>query len=112
MNNPPKKLLFDIRAACDELQSFLVDVTRDDYRTNRLLRRGVERDLEIIGEALAQLRVANPSTFERIPAGAQIVAMRHRLIHGYAQVSDDIVWDTVQRDITPLRQAVQALLDA
>lgn len=51
MSNAAKKLLFDILSACDEITAFIADKTGQDYASNRLLRRAVERDLEIIGES-------------------------------------------------------------
>jgi uncharacterized protein with HEPN domain len=112
MQSVSKKYLFDIRIACDEIAEFVAGKTPDDYYADTLLRRAVERDLEIIGEAVSQLRTSDPDTAELIPNLAQMVGMRHRLIHAYAQVNDDIVWDTVRHDIPKLRGAVTSLLES
>jgi uncharacterized protein with HEPN domain len=61
---------------------------------------------------MSQLRTIDSATFDSIPDGARIVAMRHRLIHTYAQVNDDIVWDTTMQDIPTLRDVVREMLDA
>jgi uncharacterized protein with HEPN domain len=86
--------------------------TQDDYYADTLVRRAVERDLEIIGEAVSQLRTFDPDTAALLPNLNQMVGMRHRLIHAYAQVNDDIVWDTAQNDIPRLRDIVATLLEA
>lgn len=61
MSDKDKKYLFDVLTACDEISSFISGKTRQDYKADALLRRGVERDLEIIGEALSRLREMEPS---------------------------------------------------
>ena len=111
MINETKKLLFDIATACNEIESFIADKTQSDYIDTLLLRRGIERDLEIIGEAMNQLRVVDAATFNLVPNGHRIVGMRHRLIHAYGQINDYIVWDTVQSDIPELAQVVKKLLE-
>lgn len=111
MTNVAKKLLFDILTACNEITAFVAGKTGKEYRDDRLLRRAVERDLEIIGEAMSQLRAIDADTTNRIPDAPRIIAMRHRLIHAYGQVNDEVVWDTVQNNIPALRSIVQQLLD-
>jgi uncharacterized protein with HEPN domain len=56
MNHRSNKLLFDLLTTCQEITSFLAGKTRDEYFNDNLLRRAVERDLEIVGEAVSQLR--------------------------------------------------------
>jgi uncharacterized protein with HEPN domain len=112
MQSTSKKFLFDIRTACDEIAEFVAGKTPDDYYADTLLRRGVERDLEIIGEAVSQLRTSDPDTAALLPNLNQMVGIRHRLIHAYAQVNDDIVWDTARNDIPRLREMVTSLLEA
>ena len=106
-----KKLLFDVQTACTEILAFISGRTRDEYLDDILLRRAVERDLEIVGEAMSLIRTIDAATFKRIPDASRIVGMRHRLIHAYAQVDDGIVWDTAQHDIPPLLQLARDLLD-
>lgn len=110
MPKQTKKLLFDIQTACHEISAFLAGKTHDDYLRDLQLRRAVERDLEIIGEALTQLRQLDLSTFDRIPDASLIVGMRNRLIHGYATVNSTLVWDAVTEDLPPLQIVVQQLL--
>lgn len=112
MKQSSKKYLFDIKVACDEIAEFVAGKSQDDYFADTLLRRGVERDIEIIGEAVSQLRDSDPDTAARLPNLNQMVGMRHRLIHAYAQVNDDIVWDTARSDIPRLREIVASLLEA
>jgi uncharacterized protein with HEPN domain len=54
-----KKLLYDMQQAAMAIAEFTAGKTLDDYRTDRMLRSAVERQFEIIGEALAQLTKAD-----------------------------------------------------
>ena len=75
-----------------------------------MLRAAVERQFEIIGEALAQLAKGDPATATRITDYRRIIAFRNILIHGYAQVDDRLVWDIVASKLAVLRSDVQMLL--
>ena len=76
------KLLDDIRDAA----AFIVEVTRDipedDYQRNRMLRQSIERNFEIIGEAMRRLNNHDPATANRITEAGPIIAFRNVLIHG------------------------------
>jgi uncharacterized protein with HEPN domain len=82
-----------------------------DYAGNLLLRSAVERQFEIIGEALNQLGKIEPRWAERIPELPQIVAFRNLLIHGYASVNDLTVWHTIEMSLPALYDTVTQLLD-
>jgi uncharacterized protein with HEPN domain len=75
------------------------------------LRSAVERQFEIIGEAINQLRKVEPLWAEQIPDAPQIVAFRNLLIHGYASVNDLTVWRTIEISLPILHDAVTNLLD-
>jgi uncharacterized protein with HEPN domain len=104
------KLLEDIRDAA----AFIADVTRDvteaDYQRNRMLRQSVERNFEIIGEAMRRLAQNDPTIAQNISAYAQIIAFRNILIHGYDQLDDSLVWGVIQRDVPLLLAEIVALL--
>jgi uncharacterized protein with HEPN domain len=75
-----------------------------------MLRAAVERQFEIIGEALTGLKRIGPETAAEIPELARIIAFRNILIHGYATVDDKLVWGIVETDLAPLRQTIDRLL--
>lgn len=75
-----------------------------------MLRSAVERQFEIIGEALNQLLRREPGLSERISDASVIIAFRNRLIHGYASVSDEVVWGVVERYLPVLSSEVRDLL--
>ena len=73
-------------------------------------RAAVERQLEIIGEAMAQLAKSDAPVAEGISEYRRIVALRNILIHGYADVDDRLVWDVVKTKLPVLSREVEALL--
>jgi len=81
-----------------------------DYSGDRLLRQAVERNLEIVGEAVGRLRRDDPETAPRLSEHERIVAFRNVLIHGYDLVDDELVWDTIQTKLPVLLSEVEGLL--
>lgn len=106
-----KKYLHDIRQAADLLAEFTSGRTFADYARDAMLRAAVEREFEIIGEALSRLSVLDEGLASRISHHRQIVAFRNVLIHGYAEVDDRLVWDVVESRLPVLRREVALLLD-
>jgi uncharacterized protein with HEPN domain len=105
-----RSFLWDVRESADAIAGFLVGRTLADYSCDLMLRSAVERQFEIIGEALSQLARLAPELAARIPELPRVVAFRNRLIHGYRTVLDATVWRTAQEDLPNLRNRVAALL--
>lgn len=84
--------------------------TLADYSNDRLLRQAVERNLEIVGEAVGRLRRDDPDTAARLSERERIVAFRNVLIHGYDLVDDELVWDTIQTKLPILLSEVEEFL--
>ncbi|MGB5562038.1 MAG: HepT-like ribonuclease domain-containing protein, partial [Sedimenticolaceae bacterium] len=74
------------------IQRFVARKDFAAYQTDELLRSAVERQFEILGEALNQLSRLDHDMAEKIPELPRIVAFRNILIHGYASVDDRLVW--------------------
>jgi uncharacterized protein with HEPN domain len=92
-----------------EILSLTGSRTRSDLDKDRLLSLAVTRLLEILGEAASRV---TPTTRELHPAipWANIVALRNRLIHGYDEVDQDIVWSIVEGDLPELAAQLEAAL--
>jgi len=105
--------LYDIAEACALVGDFTRGKSADDYARDPLIRAGVERELEIVGEALSQaLRFHAAALSDQIPEAPRIIAFRNRLAHGYASVVDDVVWAIVEADVPVLGRRVDDLLTA
>ena len=82
----------------------------EDFDRDIILRSAVERQFEIIGEALRQLARLDAALAAKVPDLPEIVAFRNILIHGYAVIDRARVWRAVQDDLPGLRAALHKLL--
>jgi len=103
------KLLYDIKESIDSINEYLGD-NRDfiKYKENKLLRRGIERELEIIGEAINRILKINQNI--EIADSRRIVDLRNWVIHGYDKVDDVIIWGIILRDVPKLKEQVEILI--
>jgi len=106
-----RKYLFDIDQACRLIEQFTSDKAFADYTADPMLRSATERQFEIIGEALSQLLRLDPSLAKRISDSSRIISFRNRLIHGYSDVADELVWGVVESNLAILRREVSSLLE-
>lgn len=83
MLHDPRKLYEDILQAIDEIRVFCLAKTFDDFHDDRALQLVVERELEIIGEAMARLRKDHPHLVDQIFDANKIIGLRNVLAHGY-----------------------------
>ena len=105
-----KKYLFDINVAIDSINEYLGDSARlEHYLGNKLLRRAVEREIEIIGEATNKI-LSLDSTIQ-IQNARQIVATRNFIIHGYDKVDDTLIWGIVSNYLPELKKDIERLLN-
>lgn len=101
--------LEDIMKAIDEIEEFL-PVKKDffEFKNDLKSRKAIERNIEIIGEAVSRVLNMNPDI--RISNARKIVDTRNRIIHGYDTVSEDIMWAIVSKDLPKLKQEIIKLL--
>jgi uncharacterized protein with HEPN domain len=99
-----------VRQAAELILQFTVGKSFEAYESEALLRSGVERQFEIIGEAINRLSKIDPTIVEALPDAPRIVAFRNILIHGYDIVDNHVVWDVVQYKLSPLHVEVISLL--
>jgi len=82
MRRDPRALLWDVRRAADSIARYVGQRDREAYLADDMLRSAIERQFEIIGEALNQLARLEPAIANRIPELGNAVAFRNILIHG------------------------------
>lgn len=109
---PPEtaKLLHDMKQAAERIARFVANKTFEDYVNDELLRSGVERQFEIIGEAMARLLRSNRAVAERITDYRKISGFRNALIHGYDSIDDETSWGIIARKLPVLLNELSLLL--
>ncbi len=109
MDNEVKTWLKDIEQAIMEINSFIPEIKNfKDFQKDIKTRRAVERNIEIIGEAMSRILKIDPNI--KISHTRKIVDTRNRIIHGYDSVSEDILWGIVIRNLPDLEREVKVLL--
>lgn len=105
------KSLYDIKLAIDEITSFFEGREKvfETYSKDRLLKRGIERNLEIIGEAMNRILNENPNV--AIHDAKRIVGLRNQIIHGYDTVTDERIWAIVINHLPMLKADVDRLIE-
>ena len=111
MESEIKKYLYDIFESIQSIEAFIGD-NRDFkvYLENKMLRRAVEREFEIIGEAMNRIIKLRPEV--EISSSKQIINMRNRVIHGYDKIDDEIIWGTIVRYLPVLKSEIKDLLES
>lgn len=111
MPRDARTFLWDARRAAEQVSSFVGGRSWEDYEADVMLRSAVERQFEIIGEALSQLFRDHPEISGKIPSLPRIVAFRNVLIHAYASVDDGLVWSVATEKLEALLATLNELLD-
>lgn len=102
--------LEDVRDAAAFIVQVTAGLTLERYKADRVLRQAVERNFEIIGEAVKRIAAADPVTAGRIGHHTQIIAFRNILIHGYDLLDHALVLTTAEQQLPRLLTEVEALL--
>lgn len=105
-----KKFLYDIHQAAVLIREFTLDKKFTDYTRDSMMRAAVEREFEVIGEAMKQLARIDSSVVSRISEYQRTISFRNVLIHNYADVDSRLVWDIVKTKLPTLINEVEALL--
>jgi uncharacterized protein with HEPN domain len=106
-----KKYVFDIQRAAALIAEFTSGLSLEEYQGRPMVRAAVEREFEIIGEALTRLMKVDTTVAVRISDHRRIVAFRNVLVHGYADVDVQLVWDVITTKLSTLQEEVSALLN-
>lgn len=111
MDNEIKTWLFDIHSAIIEIDGFFEEGQKIfvNFQKDIKTKRAVERNLEIIGEAMKRI-LENDCNF-KLTNARRIVDTRNRIIHGYDSVSDDVIWGIIINHLPKLKEEVNKLMD-
>lgn len=110
MDNEIQAWFYDILKAIMEIESFFNGQPKEfiDYQNDLRTRRAVERNIEIIGEALNRILKSDDTL--SITNSRKIVDTRNRIIHGYDIVSDEVIWGIVIKHLPILQKEIEELL--
>jgi uncharacterized protein with HEPN domain len=101
-----KSWLLDIAQCIDEIFVFVEGLNNFlDYKNDLKTKKAVERNIEIIGEAIN--RILKEDSHFQITNAKNIIGTRNRIIHSYDNISDEIIWTIVIRELPLLKQEVQ-----
>jgi len=110
MNDRICKLMFDVLDSGRAIAQWRAGRSYDDYLSDRQFRRAVEREFEIIGEALNRLRQEDSQLAAQFDELPRIIAFRNRIIHGYDSVDDATVWGVIEKHLPMLLERAEHLL--
>jgi len=112
MREKPKdnERLLHMLEAIDNIFEFVAGKTFDSYKKDKILRFAIIKNLEIIGEAAYLLSKDFKSKNDAVEWN-DIIGMRHILVHGYYQINDEIIWATIETELTPLKSKLQKLIE-
>jgi len=110
MDHEIKTWLYDVLQSINEIDSYYTDKPRkfSDYLLDLKTKRAVERNIEIIGEAIN--RILKKDKDFNIDNAQKIIGTRNRIVHGYDKISDDLIWSIVINNLPKLKEEVQNLL--
>ena len=110
MDSEIKTWLYDILQSVNELEGYFEDRPRkfEDYSKDIKTKRAVERNIEIIGEAVNRI-LKKDKDFE-IANAQKIIGVRNRIAHGYDKISDDLIWSIVINHLPKLKGEISELL--
>ena len=112
MNDEVRKNLVDVLQAAEEIQTFVFGMDFRAYQGSLIAQRAVERDFEIIGEALNRIRQIDEECLEEISEYHRIIGFRNILIHGYDVVDEVIVWNAIENHLPRLIEEAKNILAA
>jgi uncharacterized protein with HEPN domain len=102
--------LHDVRTAAENIQKFIGRKSFEEYIADLMIRSAVERQFEIIGEALARIARHDENLAAQIPGLRDIVDFRNVIAHGYDAVDNEIVWDIIKNHLPNLIQTCRNIL--
>lgn len=107
------KWLFDIKMSIEEIDGFFQTNPKDffKYKQNVMLKRAVERNLEIIGEAVNRILKSDLSFEHKITSSKAIIGLRNQVIHAYDNISDESIWSILINHLPILKAEIETLIN-
>lgn len=102
MNSKIYASLYDILNSIEEIESYFGDNPKlfSEYQKDIKTKRAIERNIEIIGEAVNRILKTEPSF--QIENARNIIGTRNRIIHDYDHITDEMIWSIVINSLPKL----------
>ena len=110
MEREARKYLLDARTAAGVILDVLKGQMYQDYLGSIVLRSAVERQFQILGEAIYQVQKQFPSILPAIPGHREIIRFRHMLVHHYDKIENEVVWGIAKVHLDPFIKTIDSLL--
>jgi uncharacterized protein with HEPN domain len=101
--------LLHVRDAINHILEFTEGINQEAYSSNIMIQSAVERQLEIIGEAVASMSEELKAKHSKIE-WHKIKAFRNIIAHEYFGVSQKLVWNVIEKDIPMLKNSIEEIL--
>jgi uncharacterized protein with HEPN domain len=114
MDSYVRDLLSDIVRSIDEIHEFSNGLTVEDFKlylSNRMMRRAIERDLIIIGEAMHDIVKVDHTRVMRIKNSRRVIELRNDVVHSYDDLANEKIWQFIWSELPYLRKEVSHILD-
>jgi uncharacterized protein with HEPN domain len=113
MDKKVLKWLFDVKVAINEIESYFDNEKMDffEYKKNSMRKRAVERNLEIVGEAINRITKEDKSFSKKITDSHAIIGLRNQVIHAYDNISDETIWAILTNHLPKLKIEINKLLE-
>ena len=111
MKHEMKTWLFDILKSIEEIEGYFSEKPKrfEDYLSDTKTQRAVERNLEIIGEAVNRILKVDPEF--KLENSHKIIGARNRIIHGYDKISQEVIWSIVINHLPKLQSEISGLIE-
>lgn len=110
MNDEIRKSLFDVILASEDIAKFTKGLDFSNYSKDKMVQKAVEREFEIIGEALNRIKKINPEILKDISEYHRIIGFRNILVHGYDIIDEKLVWDAIKIHLPILAKEIKKLI--
>lgn len=114
MDSYVRDLLSDIVRSIDEINEFSAGLTIEDFKqylSNKMMRRAIERDLIIIGEAMHDIVKVDHTRVMRIKNSRPVIELRNDVVHSYDDLANEKIWNFIWTELPYLRKEVSHILD-
>ena len=100
----------DIKNAINSIEEYLLEINdKKDFLSNKRMQKLMIYEILIIGEGCNKISIEIKSKNSQIE-WRLLSDMRNFLIHQYYEVSNDVIWETIKKDIPKLKEDIYSII--